>query len=527
MRCLLILFMLFSSALVAFAGWVGLIGGGNANLTGVDMTSNNTVTVVGAGGTILRTTDDGFTWHAQTGIAAVDYNAVSFAGDNAGVVVGGLGTILRTTNGGTVWDTVQTDWLSTYFGAQMLSPTVGMIIGQNTLFAPLGARTTDGWLNKTDFTYYPVDNGAMTEAAARDVALLNDTTAVAVNWTWADEGAITRTTDGGENWTTTYWIETSYLTAIDFPTPEVGYAVGSRGVVLKSTDGGLNWEQAALLNVTLWSVKFVNADSGWVTGEFGRIMHTTNGGATWVTQHNPIQATLRSIDFVNDTLGYAVGDDGTIVKTADGGAASGENQAPGEFTRLTPEDSVEVIAHYPDPIIFTWSASSDPDGDPVAYRFQMWSEHYSHVWDTLTTETNLAAQISVLTLRTVVDFHWRVTATDGIDSTQATNGDGIFGFDIGEAVEQRPVVAQSYALASYPNPFNPATEIRFSLPQAGIASLIVYDVTGRVVATLAEGLLAAGEHHRTFNGAALPSGLYFARLSAGSYHTTQKLVLLK
>jgi subtilisin-like proprotein convertase family protein len=82
-------------------------------------------------------------------------------------------------------------------------------------------------------------------------------------------------------------------------------------------------------------------------------------------------------------------------------------------------------------------------------------------------------------------------------------------------------------LPNYPNPFNPETKLGFSLHRAAQISLMVYDVTGRLVSELASGRFDAGEHAVTFNGASLPSGIYFAQLSAGGFQATQKMVLLK
>ncbi len=85
-----------------------------------------------------------------------------------------------------------------------------------------------------------------------------------------------------------------------------------------------------------------------------------------------------------------------------------------------------------------------------------------------------------------------------------------------------------YELSSnYPNPFNPETTIRFNLAESGVTTLKVYDITGHEVATLADGKLAAGEHSVTFHGANLPSGIYFYKLSTGSFTQTRKMVLAK
>jgi hypothetical protein len=78
-----------------------------------------------------------------------------------------------------------------------------------------------------------------------------------------------------------------------------------------------------------------------------------------------------------------------------------------------------------------------------------------------------------------------------------------------------------------PNPFNPATTISFNLPEASRVILNVYDVTGRQIAQLVNGLRAAGQHQVTFDGSNLPSGVYLYTLTAGANSATGKMVLLK
>ena len=78
-----------------------------------------------------------------------------------------------------------------------------------------------------------------------------------------------------------------------------------------------------------------------------------------------------------------------------------------------------------------------------------------------------------------------------------------------------------------PNPFNPETNLSFVLPEASHVSLVVYDVQGREVARLIEGWQSSGIHKVAFDGSELTSGVYFARLTAGNFTRTQKLLLLK
>ena len=92
----------------------------------------------------------------------------------------------------------------------------------------------------------------------------------------------------------------------------------------------------------------------------------------------------------------------------------------------------------------------------------------------------------------------------------------------GDGIPLRYTLSQNY-----PNPFNPSTVIDFSLPKASDVSLKVYNTLGQEVATLAHGMLPAGDHTVTFNAKSLASGIYFYRLTAGSFTSVRKMMLLK
>jgi hypothetical protein len=80
---------------------------------------------------------------------------------------------------------------------------------------------------------------------------------------------------------------------------------------------------------------------------------------------------------------------------------------------------------------------------------------------------------------------------------------------------------------NYPNPFNPVTTLRYTLPTAQYVTLRIYDLAGRETATLVKKHQPAGEYQLRFNAGELPSGIYLARLVAGVYHRTIKMVLMK
>ncbi len=83
-------------------------------------------------------------------------------------------------------------------------------------------------------------------------------------------------------------------------------------------------------------------------------------------------------------------------------------------------------------------------------------------------------------------------------------------------------------LHNFPNPFNPTTTIRFTLPAPDAVSLIIYNVLGQEIATLLNNEeMDEGEHEIMFDASALSSGLYFYRLAAGAISKTKKMILQK
>ena len=80
---------------------------------------------------------------------------------------------------------------------------------------------------------------------------------------------------------------------------------------------------------------------------------------------------------------------------------------------------------------------------------------------------------------------------------------------------------------NYPNPFNPTTVIQYQLPKDTHVTLKIYDILGRVVATLVDGEETAGPHEVVFDGSRFASSVYFYRLSTPTYSKIQKMILMK
>jgi hypothetical protein len=86
---------------------------------------------------------------------------------------------------------------------------------------------------------------------------------------------------------------------------------------------------------------------------------------------------------------------------------------------------------------------------------------------------------------------------------------------------------RNFTLSVFPNPFNPTTSFRFSLPSSSRINLSVYDIQGRLIKEISDEVFDVGDHAITFDGTTMPTGIYFARLQAGDFVRTRKMVLLK
>ena len=191
--------------------------------------------------------------------------------------------------------------------------------------------------------------------------------------------------------------------------------------------------------------------------------------------------------------------------------------------------------------------------------------------DEVESYEGVLVKLNNVTISSVNDFDWSITDESGfqtlIDDDMATFGAdnfmgtlvegqeldhvmGIFNYSFGTYKEQNRDVADlgqtvgidddvqvnpyDYALHdNFPNPFNPETQIRFSIGSQEDVKLIIYDVVGRQVRTLINGnSFAPGFHVTNWNGLddsgqKVPSGLYIYRIKAGSFIADKKMLLVK
>lgn len=130
---------------------------------------------------------------------------------------------------------------------------------------------------------------------------------------------------------------------------------------------------------------------------------------------------------------------------------------------------------------------------------------------------------------------FRITINDGL--LQHTNG--LFNFfdwsysdvfnkeEVSGIKDVYQIPEQFILYQNFPNPFNPATTIKYSVPKTSNISLVVYDVLGREITTLVNEEKLSGIYEVELNGTNLSSGVYFYVMKADNFIDTKKIILLK
>jgi len=129
------------------------------------------------------------------------------------------------------------------------------------------------------------------------------------------------------------------------------------------------------------------------------------------------------------------------------------------------------------------------------------------------------------------DYYYKITAVDiNQNESEFSETVSILFTDNGDNLSE-PI---SFSLSqNFPNPFNPSTVIKYSIPQnteynsAPQTTLKIYDILGREVATLVNNQQKSGNYEVNFNAKDLSSGIYYYRLKSGSFSESKKMILLK
>jgi hypothetical protein len=328
------------------------------------------------------------------------------------------------------------------------------------------------------------------------------------------------TTDNGATWE----FHPFYLnfnegdaTGVDFTDVSTGYVSAvdwmGRGAIAKTTNGGLDWISTFFVP-PLWSIDFPISGAslvGYAAGDQGTILKTNDAGLTWNSQQTGTTQNLNKIYFSNLVEGYAVGENGIILRTVDGGI-------PVELTSFTANVTGRDI-------ILNWTTATETNNRGFEIE-----KLFGDTWIVIgfvegsgtTTETKSYSYPDQDLERGIYQYRLKQIDFDG--TYEYTN----------VALAEVTAPAEFTLSQNYPNPFNPTTNIGFTisdLPDGkagfGFVSLKIYDVLGNEIETLLNEEKPAGEYKVEFNAEGLSSGIYFYQLKIGSFIETKQMILLQ
>jgi photosystem II stability/assembly factor-like uncharacterized protein len=518
----------------------GSVFAGPSTLQSLARMGTNGVVVCGAQRILYKSTDRGATFAPilATGGAGFTLYSVSMADPLNGIAVGSNGLNYRTQNG---WATVDSNLVST-FTAQvcrtviMKSPTeifVGADQGNILRSSDFGGTWTT---IESSTRYYALD-------------FANANSGVAVGW----RGTVIKTTNGGLTWTELRGLNGFELYDVKMFDASTFYVAGDAGRFYVTTNGGTSFTERSLPVTNGGASKtlhFLNPQTGFCSGEMGRIYRTSNAGIQWdsVFTFGTTVNNIEDIAYTDDSVGFALGERGRIVRTTNGMTWDSIGIVRPNLLTLWEAQFLTAATGYvtsQNGTIYkttnggaSWTQQNDTTG--------LANIDVIDIQVAIPTRRGFATAEQGKLLRLVNENSWRVDRTittsfgtpdnlwsiDFVDTSRAFIS-GYYGTIYRLDVTTTTDVSENSAPKNftlnqnYPNPFNPTTTISYQLPIGGLATLKVFDLLGREVATLVNGFVEAGGHSVHWNASGLSSGLYLCRLSSGNFSDVKKMMLLR
>ncbi len=256
-----------------------------------------------------------------------------------------------------------------------------------------------------------------------------------------------------------------------------------------------------------------NAISSWNGTQFSALGNGITGGA----------ATVNAITVWSNVL-IAAGDFSTAGTDVPASNVAGYGSVPAAPTLISPPDGASGISTTP---VLDWSDVA------VASTYGCQISGNVNFTTTIINTNNLATSTFTVPggfLNNNITYFWRANASNGL-GTSAFSLIRFFTTALVGIVNTQEIPVKFNLYQNYPNPFNPVTKIRFDLPanntSGSTINLIVYDINGKEVSSLINTEYTAGIWEVDFNATNLSSGVYFYKLTAGSYTALNKMILIK
>ena len=394
---------------------------------------------------------------------------------------------------------------NTFRCLEFSTPEIGITVGDDGMIM----KTEDGGLTWFAIESNTIQNLWKTSADDGDNILIAGT-----------DGTILRSTDAGSSWVSMQSNTSTDLFSVYSREDGLGFTVGRNGTIFRTTDHGSNWEVVAENHGNDLRAISMDGDNGVIVGDKNHIFFTTDAGLTWNQPNTalPFEFSFRFVRIIDRTTVFATTTTGEIVKSLDGGNSWNivySNSAHDALYRVN---------------IVGGNLVSVGDNGKILVSQDM-GENWQESTSGITTDLYCLNFADDLTGYSAGENGVMLKTIDG-GFTWENMVYTLHKLEHRSSVINGNVTADNFKLEqNYPNPFNPETKINFYSPVNGNTSLKVFDVTGKVVATLVNGFKNAGSHTVTFSANNFSAGIYFYSLNVtsehGNFSKTNKMILVK
>jgi len=482
----------------------------------VSPTDHNTVYVCTSANGVIRSTDGGQTW-AEINQGLVGRKEKLIIGKNGVLYLGTFyNGIYRSLNGGNTWEKISQNISNTYctdYALSRLNPSLQFIAVLD------GIYTTSDYAQTWEFRdiLYP-DYNRTIYCLACDPDSFNAVFAcVSPQYDTTSDIGIMRSLDGGSNWET-FQIDLPFnnlFTQILFSNNQVDtrILVSSSAGLYISDNYGVNWYLSPNLPIDIYwtaAISPANRNFAYIGGE--TLFRTPDRGDTWEQVSLPI-----SENYITEITCHPTDPDIVYICILLYGLYKSYDRG---------DTWVDLNNNLPRDDFFQVSglAINEHNTENVFVNSHHYGVYQSHnggdSWEPFNEGLNTlfsTAHILIdptdsnrVFLATDLQSAWNITR-----SSSSING-------------PESLIPESFELShNYPNPFNGATTIKFSLPEAGEISLVIYDILGREVARPVSGYHEAGNHSVTVDMGDAGSGVYFYRLVTSNTTINRSMILLK